>query len=108
MSTRRLPCCAVISQALSAAGRPAASRLPCRFHRAHKRADELPVDLRTDAFRIKSRRSQEIPCLLGLVNARWLHVDRFETRPSQLFLVFLLLERPRDTPDPQFHALAYL
>src|SRR6266849_11205489 len=79
---------------------------PCgRLYRAHKRTNELPIDLRTHRIRIKSRRSKKLPRLLSLVNPRWLHLNGFEALPRQLLLILLYLQRPRDAPDPQFHAL---
>src|SRR6266481_5906880 len=89
---------------LVTARRPAASRLTRRLDRANKRADILLIDLRTDRIRIKPRRGKKVPRLLSLINPRRLHLNRLESRPPQLLLILLFLQRARNTPNPQFHA----
>src|SRR5260370_16798191 len=102
MSTRSLFSRAVICVASRAAAWPAARRLACRFYRAHKCADELPVDLRTHRIVIKSGSGKKIPRLLTLVNARSLPLNRFKPPPPHLPLLPLFFHHPLTPPTPQF------
>src|SRR6202047_1673112 len=86
--------------------RRAIARLLRRLAGTKKRAHKLVLYDRANPFRVESRRFQKFPRLFHLVNPRWVHLNRVESRRIQLLDVLGLLKRASDATHPQLHALA--